>query len=58
MAHLPTDRVAQIKKYIHDGYRIGELSDAFGVSRTAISSIKSGKTHARVLSMIRTYIPS
>ena len=31
------------------GYRIGELSDAFGVSRKAVSAIKNGKTHVRVL---------
>ena len=48
MAHTPTARVAQIKKYLEAGYRIGELSDAFQMSRAAISKIKSGKTHPRV----------
>ena len=30
MSMLKTDHVAQIKRYIQVGYRIGELSDAFG----------------------------
>ena len=48
MAPTPTKYVAQIKKYLSDGYRIGELSDAFGVSRKTIASIKAERTHARV----------
>ena len=48
MAMLPTDHVAQIKRYLQKGYRVGELADAFSVGRKAISKIKAGRTHTRV----------
>ena len=56
MSMLQTDHVAQIKRYIQVGYRVGEISDAFQVGRKAISRIKSGKTHVRVLPV--RYVPA
>ena len=49
MSMLPTDHVAQIKRYLQVGYRVGEISDAYGVSRHAVANIKWGKTYPRVL---------
>ena len=45
---LSTEEVAKIKKYLEDGHRVGEIAEAYRISRQAVSKIAHGRTHAAV----------
>ena len=35
---LSTEEVAKIKKYLEDGHRVGEIAEAYRISRQAVSN--------------------
>ena len=46
---IHTDTVREIRRRYALGYRISELVEGFGLSRTAVHGIVRGKTHKLVL---------
>ena len=46
--HIHSDIVRQLRKRYADGYRINELVEGFGLSRTAVHGIVRRKTHVNV----------
>ena len=45
---LSTKVVSQIKEYADRGYRVYEISNAFQISRNAVTKIVKGQTHPNV----------
>ena len=48
MAKLHPDTVRQLRRYHSRGYSIASLVDAFGLSRSCVHGVVSGKTHRNV----------
>ena len=47
--HIHSDTVRQLRRRYADGYRISELVEGFGLSRSAVHGIVRKKTHVDVL---------
>ena len=47
--HVHSDIVRELRRRYADGYRINELVEGFGLSRTAVHGIVRHKTHVNVL---------
>ena len=48
MAKLHPDTVRQLRRYHSHGYSVASLVDAFGLSRSCVHGVVSGKTHRNV----------
>ncbi len=48
MAKLHPDMVRQLRRYYSHGYSIASLVDAFGLSRSCVHGVVTGKTHRNV----------
>ena len=48
MAKLHPDTVRQLRRYHSNGYSVVSLAEAFGLSRSCVHGVVSGKTHRTV----------
>ena len=48
MAKLHPDTVRQLRRYHNHGYSVVSLAEAFGLSRSCVHGVVSGKTHRNV----------
>ena len=48
MAKLHPDTVRLLRRYHNHGYSVVSLSEAFGLSRSCVHGVVSGKTHKNV----------
>ena len=48
MAKLHPDTVRLLRRYHNHGYSVVSLAEAFGLSRSCVHGVVSGKTHRNV----------